>query len=302
MKTLKISLVTIVLLLICFFLFKWFINTEPPKKPKPPINEFTEKIEKQIIGISNIPLNEFNNDDFVEVEATIYEFYKNNELGANESDNKEWKEIFSKDLYTAYVEKFIEQANFIFNGSEWKKDKLDFLRKEIKFLKASPYLDSKGPESKTLNTYTSNLSKFDEINSFIANCNGFYFANLDINASYPEVSGKIQKSKAYLSNKMDNKYVNKCTRLTLSVREIPKKLFDKHSNYLVNKIQNNGVKYSECSSVNDFKEKYYDPLKKDIDDFNGTIYGVGETTMDDVKEKLKKQLDKYYEDAYNYPY
>lgn len=312
MKAVKIILTIVVVAIIGFFVTKWLINFIPPKDADLPKNQYTERDSILIDSLKKMPENKFCKEYYLKVQATIAEDYRNGSLGLtsykdgsiwkeknDDNLNNQWKEILSKDLYSAYAPKFVEQAMYVFSRSEWKNDDLKFIRNEVKNLKSSAYLGSTGLVT-SFDEINTILAKYDEINNFINACKGFTYSNYELQSTFPDVSEKIQKSKAYITNNLDNSYVNNCTRLKEGLPAIPKILFDKHINYLSKKINDNGARYSEFNYQSDYSNTIYTPLRNQVDALNNDIYGIGDYVFSNGYNSVYNLLSDFNREATNY--
>ena len=312
MKAVKIILAIVVVALIGFFSWKWCVPDDGPPKTKPPTNQYTIEIQRKIDTLGKMPKNTFCKENYQNMQSSIEEFYKNGSLGLTSykdgtiykekkdaNINNQWKEILSKNLYSVYAPKFVEQAMYVFSRSEWKNDDLTFIRSEAKILKSSTYLGSTGLVT-SFNDINSILAKYDEINNFINACKGYPYSNYNLESTFPDVSEKIHKSRAYIKNNLDNSYVNNCTRLKEGLPAIPKILFDKHKSYLTKKINAYGVEYSNLPSQSDYSTGIYTPLKNQVDALNNDIYGIGNDVYENGYDSVYNLLSKYNHDAINY--
>ena len=198
MKAVKIILAVVVVAIIAFFVTKWLINIDPPKDIDLPKNQYTERIEIEIDSLKKFCQKYYN-----DVQYRISDYFNQGFLGNNESDNSQWQEILLKNLYSAYAPKFVEQATYVFSRSDWKNDDLKFIRNEVKNLKSSVYLGSTGLVT-SFDEINTILAKYDEINNFINACKGYTYSNYDLESTFPDVSDMIQKSRANITNNLDN--------------------------------------------------------------------------------------------------
>jgi len=310
MKAVKIILAIAVVAIIGFFVTKWLINIDPPKKIDLPKNQYTERDSIMIDSLKRIPVDKFCKVYYLKVQATIDEDFRNGSLGLtsykegniwkekkDDNLNNQWNEILSRDLYSAYASKFVDQAMFVFNGSTWSNQDLKFIRDELNELMNSSYYEQ---SSRVFNPIKDILSKYDEINNFINACKGYTFSNYDLEITFPDVSEKIQKSKAYITNNLDNSYVNNCTRLKEGLQAIPKILFDKHISYLTKKVNDNGARYSEFNYQSDYSNTIYTPLRNQVDALNNDIYGIGDNVFNNAYHSVYNLLSDYNRDATNY--
>jgi len=299
MKAVKIILAIAVVAIIGFFVTKWLINIDPPKDIDLPKNQYTERIESEIDSLKKMPENKFCPKYYNDVQYRINDYFNQGFLGKNESDNSQWQEILSKNLYSAYAPKFVEQAMYVFSRSEWKNDDLKFIRSEAKILKSSTYLGNTGLVT-SFDEINTILAKYDEINGFINVCKGLACSNYDLETTYPDVSEKIIKSRAYITNNLDNSYVNICTRLKDGLQAIPKILFDKHISYLTKKINDNGARFSDFIYQSDYSNTIYTPLRNQVDALNNDIYSIGDNIFGNGFNSVYNLLSGYNRDATNY--
>lgn len=297
MKAVKIILAIVVVAIIGFFVTKWLINIDPPKDIDLPKNQYTERIESEIDSLKKMPESKFCQKYYNDVQYRINDYFNQGFLGNNESDNIQWQEILLKNLYSAYASKFVDQAMFVFNGSTWSNQDLKFIRDELNELMNSSYYEQ---SSRVFNPIKDILSKYDEISAFIYSCNQFTYSITAIDAHFPDVSDKMQRSRKYLANNLDNAYVNNCTRLRTGLSEIPNKLFYSHVSYLKDKIVEHGVTYKNYQKQSDYSKAIYSPLRLQVDALDYEIYGINYDDYSIEYDMLDDLLNDYYNKAYEY--
>ncbi len=147
------------------------------------------------------------------------------------------------------------------------------------------------------------LKKYDEINNFILFCNKFTYTDYGLDSGFPIniVRGKISKASAYITNNLDNKYVNNCSRLHKQLNEISTKLFNKHYNYLKNKFklktENNSKKeYKQYKTFINYRMIFNTPLISELGLMDKKTYNVNQFNL--KYNELKKILDDDYTTAY----
>lgn len=300
MKAIKIIFAVAVIAIIGFFVWKWLVKIEGVGAVTPPKNQFITRIESEINSLIKSPKNVFCQKFYKDIQYHITDYHKQGFLGKTESDNNQWKEILSKNLYSAYAPKFAEQTMHVFNGLEWKINDLKFIHSEVLVLQSSTYLEQSSPVATSFKNIRMILAKYDEIAGFISTCNNFSYSYYSSGDQFPDVSDKIQKSRAYLSNNLDNSYVNNCTRLKDGLHEIPQKLFDKHISYLHTKIQKNSSRYNEYKYQSDYSNNIYTPLRNQIDALNNDIYGINDNTFNSEYSSLDNLLGSYNRQATDY--
>jgi hypothetical protein len=300
MKAFKISLSVIVVAAIAFFVIQSIVNTGKTGEISLPENHFTNRITQEIDSLGKLPENKFCKDFYREVSYHIDDYAKQGRLGANESENKQWKEHLTKNAYSAYVGKFISQAFYVFLNSEWKIDDLNFIRSEYQTLRKSELLEKGSPVDKEFTKIQTVFSKYDEITSFISACKNFAYSSSGLSDRFPiaDMQTKISRARQYLSNSLDNAYVKNCTRLHDELKEVLQVLFRAHVKYLDNKIADWSDRYSNYNSQSDYANNLYIPLESEIDALDNDIYNVA-----NFDSEYKRLSDKWKEDsleAYKY--
>ncbi|MBK8300413.1 MAG: hypothetical protein IPK90_08185 [Chitinophagaceae bacterium] len=168
MKAIKISLAVIVVAALAFFVIRSCVATDKVGEIKSSGNQSIDKIQQEIKALQQKPENKFCKDYYNEVAYHIDDYHKNNRLGKSTLENDQWKESLSKQLYAAYADKFIKQAYYIFNRSDWAGNDLSFIRKEYRALQSSPMLERDNPVDRRFNEIKMIFNKYDEIAGFIS--------------------------------------------------------------------------------------------------------------------------------------
>lgn len=283
MKTLKISLAVLVVAAMGTGVFFWLQSINEPKVIKPPVNPFTIKIEQEIEQLKAKPNNRFCKDFYNEVAYHINEFYKPlpptytyGRFGKTQLENNQWKENLESNLYSAYAEKFIQQAFYVLRGNEWRPEDLRFIQAEKNLLQRSKLLVSGSPVDNDFKTIQSALNKYNEIESFISSCRSYSYSVTDMAARFPitDVQKKISRATSLRNNRLGNEYVNNCTRLHNGLKEIPLLLFRVHVRYLDNKIIQWSNMYPNYNTHRDYVNNLFTPLKQEIDALDNEIYNV----------------------------
>lgn len=290
MKAIKIILVIVVLAVISFFVYKWLDSSPVPPPPPSPKNLFTKRIEKEIDSLGRFSTKFFCPKLYQDILYHITDYHKQGLFGKSANDNEQWKDILQKNLYSVYAPKFVEQAMYVFNGSDWKIDHLKFIRSEVKKLQKSSYLERNSSVDSLFRNIHRILKKYDEIANFIAATNNLSFSDYELSARFPDVSDKVQKASAYLANKLDNYHVNNCVRLKNGLNQVPQSLFKAHIAYLEHKIDHWSGQYSNYSSQSEYSENLYEPLKSEIEALEN-IYGA-----QDFYEECERLLEKWSAD------
>lgn len=310
MKAVKTILVIIVVTLIGFFVIKWLRNIDHAQDTDLPTNEYTKLDSILIDSLKKMPVNKFCKQYYLEIQSTIADHFKDSDLGLtyykdggiwksgkDDNLNKQWNDILCKNLFSAYAPKFVEQAMYVFSRSEWNIKDLEFIRSEVQLLRQSKYLGTTGliTSFDSINTI---LMKYYEINAFVNDCKMFKCPDSELNISFPDVSVRVIKSRQYISNNLDNSYVNNCTRLKEEVQGIPEILFEKHVDYLTKIINKHGPRYKEFPDQASYSNSIYSPLKNQCEGLNNDVYGISELVFSNGQNSVLALLDKYNKDAY----
>jgi PBP1b-binding outer membrane lipoprotein LpoB len=139
MKTVKITLSLIVLATIATVLIRGCIKEPESDVIQLPENTSTIIIKQKIDSLKEMPISSFCDKFHIEIKNYIEMDYTDQRLGENATENDQWKKILSSNLYAAYTDKFISQAFYVFKGSEWQMEKLNFIRKEYQALQKNGY-------------------------------------------------------------------------------------------------------------------------------------------------------------------
>ena len=300
MKAVKISLAIIVIAAIAYFTIQAFVSTDEVGDIQQGTNPFVEKIKQEIGEMTQKPDDKFCKDYYTEVVYHIDDYHKNSKFSNNPSDNDQWKNNLSKQLYSAYADKFIKQAFYVFNRSEWSNSDLSFIRKEYKALQSSSLLQIGSPVDQKFNEIQAIFHKYDEIKSFIASCKNFSYSDTGLNSQFPigEVSGLISQAHFYKRNNLGDGYVNNCSLLHEELNVIPLILFNTHVRYLDNLINYWSGMYSNYNSQRAYVDNLYRPIDAKIDELDNELYDV--SNFSDKYWQLKQRWEVDATNAYNY--
>jgi hypothetical protein len=303
MKTIKVALATLVLSAIAFFVIKSIFIESPVEGGKSSSgNPFIDKIQQEIKSITLKPDNNFCKESYSIAFFQINDFHKSRRFGNSTSENDLWKENLTKQLYAAYAQKFIKQAFYIFNRREWNNNDLNFIRNEYLTLQKSNLLERNSLIDKKFNEIKSIFYKYDEIVSFISECNEFSYTEINLDLSFPiqNITNKISVANKYRSNNLENTYVNNCSRLHIDLKKVPKNLFNVHVKYLDNIIDFWSNSYKNFLNQSSHRSSILFPIKEKIEilDLNKDIYDVPE--LEDEQNRLEKKLEKDGNKAMDY--
>lgn len=299
MKKIKIGLVILAGMAIAFYSIRSYIPKEKVKEVALTGNPFLGKIEQEMDSLGNLPDNKFSKDFQEQINYLIDDYYTNGRLGENQSENTQRKEILLSNLYSVYVEKFIEQAFYVFNRSEWGFSDLRFIRSEYQELQNSPMLETDSPINKKLDEIQRIFRQYDILVRFISQTKDFSFAETSLSSRYPlaDAITKLNQARRYRISGLGNSYVNNCTRLHNELENLPNILFRVHVSYLDNKIDYWSGMYSNYNSQKTYADKLFTPLVDEIEALDNDIYNTtlfsGEYSR--LKEKWQDDARKAYE-------
>ncbi len=300
MKALKISLALIVIATIAFFVIRSIVPIDNAIEPQASKNSFVDTIVNGINSIKLKPDSSFCKDYYDVLAYSIDDFHKSGRLGKSTLDNDQWKENLSKQLYAAYAAKFIDQAFYIFNSSNWAINDLNFIRSEYKKLQNSPMLERDSPIDKRFYEIEAIFNKYDEITNFISSCNIFTYTETALDSQFPleNVRVKIFNAISHRNNHLGNNYLNKCTRLHDGLFEINQVLFNAHCAYLDKKINYWSGTYRDYASQRLYNDNVWRFLNVEIDSLDNTIYNV--SGFSDRHDSLKHKWETEGTYAYDF--
>jgi hypothetical protein len=298
MKLIKISLVIVVIGLISFFVLK-SCYSDKGRKVEDDIKTVNpaENIKKDINNLSRLTDFVSCKNKYYEIKLSIEDNYNFKDIDKNQFEN------LSKQLYAAYVTKFLNYSYSIFNKQEWRINDLNIIRNESNILKNNSFLEKENSVYIKFTEIEQVFKKYDEINNFISECNSYSYSDYGLDSGFPinNVKNKILKASSYKTNNLNNKYVNNCSRLHIKLNEIPSTLFNKHYTYLKNKFklktENNSRKeYKQYTSFNIYRTIFNTPAITELGLLNKSLYNVNQ--FDSKYKELKKILDEDYKTAY----
>lgn len=305
MKKVKITLALVVVFAIIIATIRGCISVGTSGTIQLSKNKFTSRIEEKIESLKLLQEDSFCKELYEEIKYYIEDDFSNNRFGGNQSENDQWKKNLSTQLYSAYSEKFIQQAFYVFGGSEWDIKKLNFIRSEYQVLQKEGYLTgmlekNSNPDIK-LNEIKTIVNKYDEITGFLNSCKSFSFkSHVDLNEEFPIslIQIKIIRSKVYLKNKLDNYYVKNCERLKKDLNNVTQVLFNAHVKYLDYKISHWSGIYDSFSTQKECSDNLFTPLKNEIEKLYNDIYkGIN---IDMEYNKLEYKLNEESSADYRY--
>jgi hypothetical protein len=279
MKLVKISLVFAFVGCISWFVLKSTETVVPPINTVEDVKDYVsyrDKIQEEINKFKPLPDTVFYKDVYLNIKDKIDSYYNPHppqypygRFGKTQNDNDLFYDIFSKNLFTIYSDKFIKQSFFVFSKPVWSIQDVVFIREEIKELQNSQLLV--GSVKDTLISLQQILGKYYEINNFLANRTSLLLPEdrNSLNSEFPfnDLSSIISNIDSYSSNNLGNSYVNNNRQLHSKLSRKKKKLINIYLKYLETKLNNWEGNFKEFPNFNTYTDIAYKPLKKQIVDF-----------------------------------
>lgn len=284
MRTLKISLISILGMSLLFAGWYYF-SAPPPPPPLPPVpNDIVGDLMRKIDNLGKEPENIISSAEYDKLKYEI-EFYK----GKGKVDFKWADQLYRKLDYT-YAPLFIKQAEYVINKSNCDLPKMAAIKGELKKLQNSMYIT----DQTQLNTINNSLLLYDEIVSFISNTRAFasdvYVSDFSARFNNAGAIDRIGKAANYLAT---NNMARKCDRLSTSLKEIPNWMYNKNIGYLRNKLKFCIDNYKSLPSYDEYRRLIYIPLITEIDDLdnNKLKYPTPSDKIIDDVDPLKEDLE-----------
>lgn len=298
MKNIKIGLVIFVVAIIGVFIYDSQTKIDPIDETTLTTNPFTALVEQKIDSLSKLPVDKFSKNYFDQVTYLIDDYHQSGRLGEGQSDNDQMKDILSKNLYSVYTEKFLSQAFYVFNGSDWKNEDLNFIRVEYQILQNSPFLENGSPIDHRFDEVRRILNQYDVITKFVSTCRNFSYYETGLSDRFPlaEVKSLIYQAARYRKSGLGNSTVNNCARLHNDLNNVSNFLFLAHVNYLNNKIEAWSGMYTNYNSQKTYADNLYRQLAKEIEELDNNLYNseVFYTQYTRLKEKWGKDATNSY--------
>jgi len=309
MNKLKITLFVMVLTAIVAGIYCWIDKIKIPEDPKPPTNQFTQRIEDSIEALKTKPINEFCAPYYNQVTSDINMFSKPlakthpfGRFGNSPLENDTWEKNLLKNLYSAYTDKFIQQTKFVFSNPVWNATDLAFIQSEVTKLKSSSFLVHGSRDYNEFVSIQAALNKYKVIASFIWSCKAYSYSKTGLSDRFPiaDVHGKIKYAAGLRGAGLENEYVNNCIKLHNDLKDIPQTLFNKHVKYLDGKINYWSDKHSHYSSTLDYNENLHNHIRAEIKEMDNNIYKV--SIFNNEYQKLLTKWTADYSKAYVFKY
>ena len=275
MKSIKIILTIIVLGVIGFFVFTWTIgsleNTAHTEVPTEATNQFVSKIEKDIESLRTASINSFSKNFYKDIQAELDGFHNDGYLEVDPIQNNILYKSLSKNLFSTYVPKFVNETYRKFEGSRWSNSDLSFIENEIIEIKQNRFFDAeKSSFIPKFNEIGSLISKYREIASFI-NSSKSYPTHLSytVESKFPVDGAKkiVGKSLQYINVVSESRYIRNIKWLQESLEELPHEIYNKHLYFLEKQIKAYRRGYVALNSQAEFSRELYQPLLTGIREF-----------------------------------
>ena len=288
MKVIKISIAVLAVAAIGVFVWLGIKPTKCEKCNKPLTecvclididsdNPFVKNIAQKIDELQSKPVNKFCKKDYDEIKFDIAEKNKKSQFGSGKEGEK-WHQSLSVNLFRVYAAKFIDQAFYVFQNNEWKKEDLEIIDIETARLQTDTNHSADDAFEPKFKEIRQIYNKYMEVVKFIMNANSLPHYGTGLSDHFPvaEVQRKMSEAKTLRDNHLGNEYVNNCTRLHDRLKEIPQNLFNAHVKYLDDKIDKFVKKYSDpeynFTSQAEYARILNKPIQDEIEVINNGVY------------------------------
>lgn len=278
MKYLKIFLAILAAIGIGLAVYFGYTKTTTVEDIGRPENQFTRRVNQEIIDISNKPESRFCKDAYDIVKYHIDDYASLNRLGATPTDtlgNSQNQQFLFKTLYSRYAEKFIAQADHVFKGSAWSSGDLSFIKSETSRLrsvgKQHDCLEANGTVDKDLSRLTRTIDSYNSEIAFINECKSFAYSNVDLDKRFPidRAASIINDSKSHLSSLG---VVKNSDAVKTGLTGIPDKVLSVHVAYLTKKLNEYKDMYMYYNTLRAYETNFYDNLKSEISQLDNAMY------------------------------
>jgi len=307
MKYLKIILAILAVIGIGLAIRAYYTKTTELQKVDRSTNQFVRRVRQEINALSEKPDNKFCKDSYDIIKYHIDDYASINRLGSTLQDvqgNQQQQQVLSKDLYSAYAVKFVDQAKYVFGHNEWKSSDQSFIKSEVTRLrsigKANNYLESGVGVDNDFSEFLKYIEKYYKELQFISECKKFSFKDLDLDKHFPvsDAQSIINDSKTHLN---ELGIVKNSDVVRNGLTNVPKDIFTVHESYLTKKLAEYKGMYMYSFSLKDYEEHLYGLLKKDINELNHSMYaGVEGISPSSSVSKLLSLLEADHSNAKKY--
>lgn len=278
MKYLKIILAILAAIGIGLAVYFGYTKTTVVDEIGRPENQFTRRVDQEIIDISNKSESRFCKDAYDIVKYHIDDYASINRLGATPADtlgNSQNQQFLFKKLYSTYAEKFIAQADHVFKGSAWSSGDLSFIKSEANRLRwvgrSNSFLESESTVVKDLDRLTRTIDSYNSEIAFINECKSFAYSNVDLDRRFPidRAASIINDSKSHLSSLG---VVKNSEAVKTGLTGIPDRVLSVHVSYLTKKINEYKEMYMYYNTLAAYRTNFYDNLKAEISQLDNSMY------------------------------
>ena len=278
MKYLKIVLAILAAIGIGLVVYSGYTKTTAVDEVGLPENQYTRRINQEIIDVSNKSESRFCKDAYDIVKYHIDDYASLNRLGATSEDtlgNSKNQQFLFKTLYSTYAEKYIAQADHVFKGSEWTSGDLSFIKSEAERLrsvgKQNDCLEANGTVDRDLSRLIRTIDSYNSEIKFINECKSFAYSNIDLDGRFPidRAASIINDSKSHLSSLG---VVRNSEAVKTGLTEIPDRVLSVHVSYLTKKINEYKEMYKYYNTLAAYRTNFYDNLKAEISQLDNSMY------------------------------
>ncbi len=308
MKSLKIIIVFVVLLLIGFMCYHW-MKDDGKDGGETVINPPSDKynwMKSRIDSFDALADTAIYQSHYDALKFEIESRGSALEFAPDDSDlNETQKNDLLDMLYKTYISSLIKTANLVISNGSDKEGLILNLIKEVGNAQANTSLNDEDKKNE-LKDILDKLNKYTEIKNFIAKANGLTLSNA---GSKPGIYDILQQTelendfiipqRSYLA---DMTFPVNCPHIKKEVENVSVILFKKSVNFFISKISQLSKKEWPGLNKGEFSLKYLPAVKSQLNSLSN-IYGIDNNCFDDTKQSLIEYLENIYsfDDPYKDP-
>lgn len=302
MKNIKVFILVIVLFVIGFLVWIAFkLVPEPPLIPKSS-NQFVLDFEKQIFDISSYDSTNFCTDLFLSTSNELNIWRDKNYLGEDEIENINQYNRLHALLNSAYISKFLQQANYSMNYRSCDNSEMLLIKEELRNLNELHDFTYSAQLLLDFWQIQRKIDSYFDVIGFIKRCQSYSFKeNSSTGVAIRNPTFFIDDYHRIFNKISEGQFVN-CSSLNSDFESLKMNLFLKHSECLMDKINElaSPSNYGCCNNHSSWVLNVYDSLQDEIIYLGNNDYSVDIEVKQNEINRLQGLLDNYNTDSYNH--
>jgi hypothetical protein len=302
MKKTKLGILIAVILLIGVLVTIAIRSIGDPPIDPPSSNAFVGRIELQIDSIRRYPTTLFCTQLFTSALSQLDKCKEKDYLGTTKEENEIQYNRLRNDLCAAYTAKFVDQANIVINGTDWKPVDLALIRNELSNLVKLNAFDMYSLISNEVWKIKSQVSDYFEVQYFIGKCKSYSFPN------QTDIINTVNAPEFFVSeyddvfSKAVTSPLSNCPYLLSDLESAQLSLFTKHNFALEMKINRlaGSANYGCCYNHKEWTDLIYNPLTQEIDYLSNNNYKLPYALVDSQIQNLYGLLSTLNSNAFEF--